>query len=64
MKITVDLSLTVIQMLFLISHYLSVQLTLDGLLLHLIHALLETSALVSLLRAKVLGQDFSMLTFL
>ena len=64
MKITVDLSLTVIQMLFLISHYLSVQLTLDGLLLHLIHALLETSALISLLRAKVLGQDFSMLTFL
>jgi hypothetical protein len=63
-KITVDLSLTVIQMLFLISHYLSVQLTLDGLLLHLIHALLETSALISLLRAKVLGQDFSMLTFL
>jgi hypothetical protein len=63
-KITVDLSLTVIQMLFLISHYLGVQLTLDGLLLHLIHALLETSALISLLRAKVLGQDFSMLTFL
>ena len=64
MKITVDLSLTVVQMLFFISHYLSIQLTLNSLLLHLVHALLETSALVSLLRAKVLGKYFSMLTLL
>lgn len=57
-----DLCLTVVHVFLLISHYLSVQRTLDGLSLHLVHALLKTSTLIGFFRAKVLGKDFSMLT--
>ena len=40
MEVTVDLILTVVQVLLLVLRDLSIQLTLNGLLLHELHALL------------------------